>query len=221
MPTSIARSRTISRKQINSSAVVISLLPNAGSKKPGAEAGSTYEDDICLLERIALGDRTAFAGLVRRHTTKFYRVAYRFVGNRNEAEDIVQDAFIKLWEKPTVWQPERNASFTTWFYRVVVNLCLDHLKRNRPLQLIDETQIEDDRMSHEETMLEGEKQRLLERQIKLLPERQRTALNLCFYEGLSNQEAATVMGLHLKALQALVMRAKTTLKERLTCLMEL
>ena len=64
-------------------------------------------------------------------------------------------------------------------------------------------------------MLHAEKHNVLEKEIAALPERQRTALNLCFDEGLSNQEAAEVMGLKLKALQSLVMRAKTTLKERL------
>jgi RNA polymerase sigma-70 factor (ECF subfamily) len=63
--------------------------------------------------------------------------------------------------------------------------------------------------------MRAQEQRILEKEIAALPERQRTALNLCFDEGLTNQEAAEVMGLHLKALQSLIMRAKTTLKERM------
>jgi len=173
------------------------------------------EDDVSLLERISKGEQAAFAILVRRHTDRFYRVAYRFTSNRTDAEDIVQDAFLKLWEKPVMWQVERKASFTTWFYRVVVNLCLDHKKKKRPSLLEDDTWVVDERGTHEATMLHNEKERMLETQINALPERQRTALNLCFYEELSNQEAADIMGVRLKALQSLLMRAKMTLKEKL------
>jgi RNA polymerase sigma-70 factor, ECF subfamily len=146
---------------------------------------------------------------------RFFRVAYRFIGNRSETEDMVQDAFLKLWERPGLWQSDRNTAFTTWFYRIVVNQCLDYHKKKRPLQLLDESWIEDERQTHEDDMLDKEKQHLLEERIAHLPERQRTALNLCFYEGLSNLEAADIMGVRLKALQALLMRAKATLKQEL------
>jgi len=178
------------------------------------------DDDALLLEQITAGDHFAFSELVRRHTVRFYRVAYRFLRSRSDAEDIVQDSFLKLWAKPELWQVEKNAMFTTWFYRIVVNRCLDHTKKKKPLELIDDRWVEDDRAAHEEILLEREKQRLLETHIAGLPERQRTALNLCFYEGLSNQQAADVMGIRLKALQSLLMRAKTTLKEHLRFMIE-
>ncbi len=198
----------IRQRQTNTK--VVSLFPQG--TEPTEE---NAESDALLLEHIAEGDHGAFAELVRRHTARFFRVAYRFLGNRSETEDIVQDAFLKLWERPGLWQSDKNTAFTTWFYRIVVNQCLDFVKKKRPLQLIDDSWIEDERQTHEKNMLENEKQRLLEQQIAKLPERQRTALNLCFYEGLSNKEAADVMGVRLKALQALLMRAKTTLKEGL------
>jgi RNA polymerase sigma-70 factor (ECF subfamily) len=73
----------------------------------------------------------------------------------------------------------------------------------------------DERESADEAMIRIQEQRILEKEIAALPERQRTALNLCFDEGLSNQEASEAMGVNLKALQSLIMRAKTTLKERM------
>jgi RNA polymerase sigma-70 factor, ECF subfamily len=173
------------------------------------------KDDPELLALIQGGSHPAFAALVRRHSDRFYRLAYRYVQNREAAEDIVQDAFLKLWEDPAKWQPERNSKFTTWFYRVVVNLALDWRKKKRPLPLPDEMPLVDERETPDEALARAEEQRMLEREIAALPERQRTALNLCFAEGLSNQEAAEVMGVNLKALQSLVMRAKTTLKERM------
>ena len=173
------------------------------------------KDDHELLALIQDGNGQAFATLVERHTERFYRLAYRYLQSKAAAEDVVQDAFLKLWENPAIWQPERNSKFTTWFYRVVVNLCLDLRKRKGPVALDEEMPLIDDREPVDETMVKIQEQKALEREIAALPERQRMALNLCFDEGLSNQEAAAVMGVKLKALQSLVMRAKTTLKERM------
>jgi RNA polymerase sigma-70 factor, ECF subfamily len=173
------------------------------------------KNDQALLALIQDGSHQAFAELVRRHTKPFYRLAYRYVQNRETAEDVVQDAFLRLWENPASWRPDRNSKFTTWFYRIVVNLCLDWQKKKRPMPLDEDTPLVDERETADEAMIRIQQQKLLEKEIAALPERQRMALNLCFDEGLSNQEAAEAMGLNLKALQSLIMRAKTTLRERL------
>jgi RNA polymerase sigma-70 factor, ECF subfamily len=173
------------------------------------------KDDYELLALVQDGNGQAFAVLVERHTERFYRLAYRYLQSKAAAEDVVQDAFLKLWENPALWQPERNSKFTTWFYRVVVNLCLDVRKKKGPVALDEEIQLADEREPVDETMMRAQEQKILEKEIAALPERQRIALNLCFDEGLSNQEAAEIMGVKLKALQSLVMRAKTTLKERM------
>ncbi len=180
--------------------------------KEAYEAGM---DDARLLACIKSGEHEAFAVLVRRHNLRFYRIAYRFVSSRAEAEDVVQDAFLKLWENPDGWNPEKNSAFTTWFYRVVVNLCLDRNKKKRPMQMIDEMLVADESITQEENMIERQNEKLIEQHIAALPERQRIALNLCFYEGISNQEAAAIMGVRLKALQSLLMRAKLALREKL------
>ena len=173
------------------------------------------KDDHELLSHIGRGNSQAFATLVERHTERFYRLAYRYLQSKEAAEDVVQDAFIKLWENPALWQPDRNSKFTTWFYRVVVNLCLDAQKRKNPAPLDDSMTLIDEREPVDEMMIRAQQQKILEKEITALPERQRIALNLCFDGGLTNQEAAEVMGVNLKALQSLIMRAKTTLKMRL------
>jgi RNA polymerase sigma-70 factor (ECF subfamily) len=173
------------------------------------------KDDPELLAQVKDGNGQAFAVLVERHTERFYRLAYRYLQNKAAAEDVVQDAFLKLWENPAIWQPEHNSKFTTWFYRVVVNLCLDLRKRKAAVALDNAPELIDEREPTDETIMRTQEQRLLEKEIGALPERQRAALSLCFDEGLSNQEAAEIMGLNLKALQSLIMRAKTTLKERM------
>src|SRR5687767_15052830 len=179
-------------------------------------AGAPEEKpDDELLALIRDGNQPAFAALVERHNERFYRLAVRYLQNREAAEDVVQDAFVKLWENPNLWQAGRNTKFTTWFYRIVVNLCLDVRKKKKPQALEDDTLVIDEREAVDESMMRAQQQQMLEREIAALPERQRTALNLCFNEDLSNQEAAEVMGLKLKAFQSLIMRARTTLKERM------
>jgi len=178
-------------------------------------AAGPEKSDRELLALVREGNHQAFAELVQRHTGRFYRLAYRYVQNRETAEDLVQDAFLKLWENPAIWRPERSSKFTTWFYRIVVNLCLDWQKKKRPMPLDEAIPVADDTETIDEAMTRLQAQKLLEKEIAALPERQRTALNLCFDEELSNQEAAEAMGLNLKALQSLIMRAKTTLRERL------
>ena len=173
------------------------------------------ETDEELLARIQGGDQQAFSTLVERHSERFYRLAYRYLQNRDAAEDVVQDAFLKLWEDPNRWQARHRTKFTTWFYRVVVNLCLDLQKKKRPIELDSETPLPGRDESIDESIIRAQEQNLLEREISRLPERQQTALNLCFDQELTNQEAADVMGVNLKALQSLIMRAKSTLKDRM------
>jgi RNA polymerase sigma-70 factor (ECF subfamily) len=172
-------------------------------------------EDEALLRGIREGSHEAFSSLVRRHAKRFYNVAYRIVQQRDDAEDLVQAAFLKLWERPDLWDPRKHTKFTTWFYTVVTHLCLDHAKRKKPASLPEEFDLPDGRPDQEDVLQQKQERVWLDRVIRDLPERQQLALNLCFYEGLSNQEAADVMGVNLKALQSLIMRAKTTLKQRM------
>ena len=178
-------------------------------------SSASPETDEELLDKIQRGNQQAFSTLVERHSERFYRLAYRYLQNREGAEDVVQDAFLKLWEDPNRWQAQHRTKFTTWFYRVVVNLCLDRQKKKKPLELDSETAAPDGNESIDESMIRVQEQALLEKEISRLPERQRTALNLCFDQELTNQDAADVMGVNLKALQSLIMRAKSTLKDRM------
>ena len=170
------------------------------------------QTDEELMVLIQTHNHEAFSVLVVRHSDRFYALAYRTLFNKTDAEDMVQEAFLKLWHKPTLWQHKRGSIFTTWFYRLVVNACYDLNKK----KLSQESSLTD--QDYDVAVAEGDdsehKEFVIEEALKELPERQRTALNLCFYEGLSNKEAAKVMDINLKALQSLVMRAKTTLKTR-------
>lgn len=180
-------------------------------------AFSLDDDDHGLMVRVQRGDHQAFSHLVQRHSERFYAVAYRMLNNSAEAEDVVQDSFLKLWNKPQAWDPRKNAKFTTWFYRVVTNAAIDKARRRVKVvsgqKIIDF--VADDRRNAEDQMYQDEMQRILEEAIQSLPDRQKAALNLCFYEGLSNKDAAEVLDVNLKALESLLMRAKAGIKEHM------
>lgn len=87
------------------------------------------DSDEALADRVAAGDASAYRQLVDRHVPRTLRLARRLTGNASDAEDVTQDAFLRLWQHGHRWQAGR-ARFTTWFYRIVVNLCID--RRRRP-----------------------------------------------------------------------------------------
>lgn len=169
------------------------------------------QTDEELMILIQAHNHDAFSELVTRHTDRFYALSYRTLFNQSDAEDIVQESFLKLWHKPEMWLPKRGSKFTTWFYRLIVNACYDLNKKksSQEFSLIDEGY---DQVADEEEF--SQQLSDIDNALKKLPERQRTALNLCFYEGLSNKEAASIMDIRLKALQSLIMRAKASLKEQ-------
>ncbi len=174
------------------------------------------ETDEGLLVRVQRGDQRAFAVLVNRHVKKFHAAAYRMCADTQESEDIVQEAFLKLWSKPESWDPTRGAKFSTWFYRIVTNLAIDKMRRKKAVAVGEVIDVfADTRDSQETELYEKQRQAALEGAIQSLPERQKTALNLCFYEGVSNREAADIMGVSVKALESLLVRAKGALKEEL------
>lgn len=172
--------------------------------------------DESLMERLREHDHRAFTLLVNRRSDMFYASAYRMVMNREEAEDIVQEAFLKIWDRPALWKANKKAKFTTWFYKIVTNLALDRLRKNSKMS---GSELKDDVLQQEadqeKEMLVDEEQLALDRALKALPEKQLAALNLCFYEGLSNKEAAEIMGVSVKAIESLLMRAKAGIKDYL------
>ena len=172
-------------------------------------------DEASLLEHIRQGSHPAFAALVERHTARFYRLAFRYVSQKEAAEDVVQRAFLKLWEKPSRWDPERKVKFTTWFSRVVINLGLDMQKKRTPLLLAEHYDVADEAEGQERQLIDAQQKVQLEHAIRRLPARQQTALNLCFYEEITNAEAARIMETTVGAIESLLMRAKANLRTEL------
>ncbi|PCK00601.1 MAG: RNA polymerase sigma-70 factor [Zetaproteobacteria bacterium] len=172
--------------------------------------------DEDLMARVQNADHEAFSVLVHRYTNLFYSAAYRMCGQQDDAEDIVQDAFLKLWNRPRIWDASRGAKFTTWFYRVVTNQAIDFMRKKKPVIAGDALDYVEDTSDTQQDMMEADEQSaMIEALIQALPERQKMALNLCFYEGLTNKDAAQIMGVGVKALESLLMRAKSGVREEL------
>lgn len=181
----------------------------------GSSPSSPSDEDL-MAQIQRQGSHAAFSELVTRHADKFRALAYRFTNSVGDAEDIVQDSFVTLWLKPQSWRAEKNTLFTTWFYRIVVNKCLD-LKRRKKTAPLDENDVYADKAPLPDAMLEVKRREaMVESAFRCLSQDQQIALNLSFYEPVPNQEAADIMGMSLKAFQSLLMRAKTNLRERVT-----
>jgi RNA polymerase sigma-70 factor, ECF subfamily len=172
-------------------------------------------DDDALLKRIAAGDSTAFAALMRRHVDRAHGLAYRIVGNRSDAEDVVQDAFLKVWTRAGQWRPG-TAQFSTWLYRVVFNRCLDLKRRPRSDNLEAMDEIGDGRPDALSGIEAQQDQRRMAAAIAGLPDRQRAAIALTYTTGLANAAAAEVMEISLKAFESLLVRAKKELRRDLS-----
>jgi RNA polymerase sigma-70 factor (ECF subfamily) len=166
-----------------------------------------------LMRRIAGGAAAAFRTLARRCIPQAVGLARRILGTAADAEDVAQEAMLRVWTNAPRWRPE--ARFRTWLYRVVVNLCLNR-KRRAPFASLEAAGDPADPRPDTATLLEhDERDRAIAAAIARLPERQRAAIVLTFHEGLSNAEAAAVLGTTRSAVETLLARAKQSLRRQL------
>jgi RNA polymerase sigma-70 factor (ECF subfamily) len=168
--------------------------------------------DEALMVAVAARQQQAFRILMGRHMPRAIRIAQRVVRDSAEADDIGQDAFLRVWSHAASFDPD-IARFTTWLYRIVLNLAFDRTRR-RPLEPIDEAgDISAPDPEPVERLIADEERRALEQAMAGLSERQRGAIALFHMEGLSGEEAARAMNLSAKAFESLLARARVTLRE--------
>lgn len=161
------------------------------------------------LQQIAQGDKHAFAQLLAASLPSLLCFIKRYVKEPAQTEDIAQETFLRVWQRAGDWQP-REYSPRSWIYRIAYNLCIDAIRKQKPTT----DELEDLIAPHspERDVIEQNQHRHLYTAMERLPERQRTALYLCAFQGLSNKEAAAIMTLGVDALESLLARARRSLR---------
>jgi RNA polymerase sigma-70 factor (ECF subfamily) len=172
------------------------------------------ESDETLMARAGRGDREACGSLVARHLGRVVAFAGRVLGDRNAAEDVAQEVFLRLWTHAGRWQPGR-ARLGTWLHRVALNLCLDRLARRRERPLDEAGEPPDPQPSATALVEARDIGRHVNEEMMNLPSQQRIAITLCHYQGFSNLEAAEVLDVSVEALESLLARGRRTLRARL------
>ena len=171
------------------------------------------------MARVQRHDQEAFTRLLDRHLLGLQKFLMRMTGNAADADEVSQEAFLRIWSHAGRWQTDR-VKFTTWLYRIARNLAIDRHRKNRKTSDADVTMILDESPDAVDTIDVDQRQRILRGAVAQLPERQRTALLLCHFDGMSNQDAAAVLEVTVEALESLLSRARRTLKTTLRPLLD-
>jgi RNA polymerase sigma-70 factor (ECF subfamily) len=182
-------------------------------------------DELMLVQAAKGGDLGAFEQLVKRYDRNVFRIAQHITQNREDAEDVVQDAFLKSYEN--LGQFQGQSKFYTWLVRIAVNEALMKLRRRRPERMVsldEDVKTEDDSMPREiadwspnpeQLYTQAELRDILQRTIHGLPPSFRTVFVLRDVEGLSTEETAEALDLSIPAVKSRLLRARLQLRERL------
>ena len=171
------------------------------------------DPDLALLRAAGLGDQSAALQLVRTHAPALQRLAWRMLGDEQEAQDVVQESCLRLWRVAGEWRPG-EARISTWLHTVAMNLSRDRLRRRRETYPVESFEWLAGEDSPEQDMERDRRSARVQQALTQLPERQREALILSHFEGYSQSEAATVLGVSVEALESLLSRARRSLRQR-------
>lgn len=161
--------------------------------------------------KVQEGNAEAFEELMQRHIRQLHAYAFRLCQNSSDAEEIVQESFMRVWSRARTWIP-RKVKFKTWLFQIARNLCIDRFRKQRAKL---DSSIDLDLFPDASTESDKELALALHQVVLQLPERQRTALVLCQVEGWSQKEVADVMRVSVEAVESLLARARRSLRKRL------
>jgi RNA polymerase sigma-70 factor (ECF subfamily) len=173
-------------------------------------------EESALVRRVAGGDRAAFSVLVQAPQRPLSAYARRMLTDADRADDIVQEVFLRLWLNADRYDPTA-ARLTTWLHNIAHNLCIDSYRKLARINEAGDFDLESapEHTEPEDRQLAAQRARQVRDALAALPERQRSALLLCHYQGLSNREAAAILALSVEALESLLARARRRLKKDL------
>lgn len=180
------------------------------------EKENLLRPDVEIIQSIANGDRDAFRRFYKMFAAKVYNTALSFTKNEQEAEEVTQDVFTKVFQNAHKFKGDSSPG--TWVYRIAVNTSLNLIKKKKRFTFLSlsKSQMELPEFDHPGIILEQkENARQLFKVIDTLPDKQKTAFILSFVEELPRQEVADIMQLSLKAVESLLQRAKKNLRKEL------
>lgn len=173
--------------------------------------GAEAREDAALVEAAAGGDAAAFRSLVDRHLASVIAVARRMLRDEAEAEDVAQETMLRLWRSAEGLEVGA-IGLRPWLRRVVSNLCVDRMRSGKRLVVVDEVPEQAEKATQQSELEAQDTSQRVDAALKALPDRQRTALTLFHYEGLSQIEIGQIMGISDEAVESLLARARRTLK---------
>jgi len=180
------------------------------------------DPDTEIVKKVAEGDENAFEELVKKYEHSVFNTIYRYIGNTDEAHDIAQEVFIKVWRH--VKSFKGKSKFSTWLYRIVVNQCLNYRSKHKEKLISLEETTEKGKIPEslkvEINFEHRRKAEIVRKAIDDLPGRQRIALILSKLESKTYAEIAQIMGVSLSSVESLIFRAKENLKRKLLPLIE-
>lgn len=193
---------------------------------PISKSGGIMLDQLDnRLTKLALnGDQQAFAEIVELYKDKIYHLAYRMLNNRHEAEDVVQETFLRVFKSLDRYDP--NQKFSTWIYRIATNLCIDRLRKRKPTYSLDADMNDqegldgyssipsDDRTPESELMI-SETKKLIYDAIESLPAKYKSVMILRYLQDLSLQEISDVLDMPVTTIKTRVHRGREFLRKKL------
>lgn len=187
--------------------------------------------DTELMMRVKAGDQSAFKAIVERYQRRVINVGYRFLGNREDAEDVAQETFLRVYLSAKSYKP--RAELFTYLYTIVTRLALNRLRKKKRLRWFSLDQLErngevgigqevpaDPADQPDQSLERAEREAIVRRALDALPAAQKTAVILSRYEGLSYKQIAEVMELSVSAVESKLHRAKQTLRKKLNAYSE-
>lgn len=162
------------------------------------------------MNQAAKGNNQAFGQLAQQLSGYLYNVCYKFLGSEAQAEDAMQEVLIKLWKAAPNW--EAKAQVRTFVYRIAYNHCLDVLRSQKTvIELVDDQSVEPTQV---ETLYAQEREDYLKKQLETLPENQKMAVTLFYYEEMKQTQIAEIMQMSVKGVESLLSRAKKKLQQQ-------
>lgn len=182
-------------------------------RQGAADRQRDIEADVRLMQDLRQGDQAAARHLVDQHLDRLVSYGYRLLNDLAEAEDVAQDAFVRLWRNLDSWRPE--APLIHWLQRVTHNLCIDRLRKRKPVSIDHVPEPVDGAASPAAELFRTEVSETVHLAIQTLPERQRAAILLVHQEGYNNIETAKLMDISIEAVESLLARGRRSLRTQL------